>query len=154
MSRYLRNIKNEPFIKVISQYGLIFWLFFAFINSLLYLCLTQRGSIFDSVWYWGYNNPLVILSSISLFLFCSKFEFSSKYVNLLAKGTFFVYLVHTYAFDELRITKISLILFQKIGWVSIIVSSFLCTLFLYVVSSIVLFFINLAKRYIIAKYIL
>ena len=44
----------------------------------------------------GYNNPLIILSSVSLFCCFSKFNFYSKNINFLLSGIFGIYLFHQY----------------------------------------------------------
>ena len=44
----------------------------------------------------GYNNPLIIFSSVSLFCYFSKFKFYSKNINFLLSGIFGIYLFHQY----------------------------------------------------------
>ena len=44
----------------------------------------------------GYNNPLIILSSVSLFCFFSKFKYYNNKINFLLSGTFGIYLFHQY----------------------------------------------------------
>lgn len=44
--------------------------------------------------FMSYNSPLVIISSIYLFLFFSKLNFSSKWVNHCGKSSFAIYLIH------------------------------------------------------------
>lgn len=55
----------------------------------------------------NYNYLSTVISSVSLFLFFSKFSFSSKVINYLATFTFAIYIIHTNT--PLRYT-----LFQKI----------------------------------------
>lgn len=43
---------------------------------------------------WSYSNPIVIISAIGLFLYFRELKFHSKFVNLLAPGTFAVYIFH------------------------------------------------------------
>lgn len=43
----------------------------------------------------NYSNPLVVLSSMSLFLFFISFNFKSKIINWLAVSAFAIYLIHT-----------------------------------------------------------
>lgn len=44
----------------------------------------------------GYNNPIIILSSICLFCFFVKNEFIDMRINFLASGIFGIYLLHQY----------------------------------------------------------
>ena len=47
-------------------------------------------------WYPNnYNNPVLIVCSVSIFLLFTTFAFSSKIVNKLAKGTYAVYVIHS-----------------------------------------------------------
>jgi len=56
---------------------------------------------FYTLYQWGnamkllrYDNPLVILSSVSLLVYFCKIKFSSSFVNWLAASSFAVYIVH------------------------------------------------------------
>jgi hypothetical protein len=42
-----------------------------------------------------YNNPLIVLSSISLFLVFKKIKFQSKKINWLAKSSLAIFIIHT-----------------------------------------------------------
>lgn len=44
--------------------------------------------------FMAYNSPLVIISSIFLFLFFSKLKFTSKWVNRFSESSFAIYLIH------------------------------------------------------------
>ena len=48
----------------------------------------------DSLFAYAYNSPLVLCSSVSLFMFFASLEFRSRIVNRLAATAFAVYLVH------------------------------------------------------------
>ena len=61
---------------------------------------TYRG-ISIGMWY-GYDSPLVILSSLCLLLLFSRISIKSRFVNIIAKSSFAVYLFHTshYVFQD------------------------------------------------------
>lgn len=63
--------------------------------SVLILCL---GKINGSLEFHllGYNNPLIIISSVSLYCYFSKFKFYSRKINFLLSGIFGIYLFHQY----------------------------------------------------------
>lgn len=67
-----------------------------------YNIFTQKGM---SV-VFSYCNPLVIASAIIIFIIFIKFKpRHNQFINILAKGSFTVYLAHTYFFDLLHIDK-------------------------------------------------
>ena len=43
--------------------------------------------------HFGYNNPIVIIGAVALFLFMLSWQFQNSYVNWLAGGAFAVYLI-------------------------------------------------------------
>ncbi len=43
---------------------------------------------------WAYSSPFVIMPAICLFLFFSGFRFKNKYVNVVAKSSFAVFILH------------------------------------------------------------
>ena len=49
----------------------------------------------QSIKWFGYNQPLVILLAISLFLSIERVNFKSKFVNTLATGVFGIFVLHT-----------------------------------------------------------
>lgn len=57
---------------------------------------------------FSYCNPIVIASAIITFILFIKFRTrNSKLINILAKGSFTVFLAHTYFFDLLAIDKVA-----------------------------------------------
>ena len=60
----------------------------------LWALLTENFTRLELRSAWVYHNPLVILSSVLLFLIFKQFTFSNKGINELAKGSFTCFLVH------------------------------------------------------------
>ena len=57
--------------------------FFCLLNALIAILLLSRtGQSLRQI--FAYNNPLIILAAICLFLFFTRFDFSSKAVNVFA----------------------------------------------------------------------
>lgn len=69
------------------------------ISIILAMVMTLSLGKMNGDWVFhllGYNNPLIILSSVSLFCFFSKFKYYSIKMNFLLSGTFGIYLFHQY----------------------------------------------------------
>lgn len=76
---------------------LLIYIYTCLINALLVAVLIhfKKGNI---VWnLYNYNNPLILLASISLFIFFMKVEIKSKYNYILkfSSSVFSVYIIHT-----------------------------------------------------------
>lgn len=66
----------------------------------------------------AYNNPLLIITTISYFLFFSTINFKSKFINLVSKLTLGVYLIHDNVYIRSRIY----------GWFGFNSSSYSCAI--------------------------
>jgi len=77
---------------------------FLYNNSFkLYVIISIITSLFASIGIYffdsavrmlRYDNPLVIISSIALLLSFTKFGFQNNYINIIAKSSFAVYIIH------------------------------------------------------------
>lgn len=61
------------------------------VSVVAYFGLSRIGS---PIRMWRYDNPIVILSSISILIAFTKIKFTSKAVNKLAQSCFAVYIIH------------------------------------------------------------
>ena len=59
--------------------------------SIFWICDNQRLAMRTI----NYNNPLIILSAIGLFLFFRTFHFKSKFINKIAQSAFAIYLIQS-----------------------------------------------------------
>lgn len=74
---------------------------------------------------WKYNNPLLIASSISFFLFFASFHFKSKAVNTIGASTFAIFLAQGGVRNLYKhIGELYLNVSDKIGYNSILVKLF------------------------------
>lgn len=95
IARYLRLAREKKVILHLQKYGLLYWIICcALMVSLFELAFALRGKAINSNLWWGYNNPIVIVSSICFFCYFMKRKFFNKYVNILASGMLGVYLLH------------------------------------------------------------
>ena len=87
-----------------ARYIKLYPITFLYKNSFkLYVIISTVISIFASIGIYffdsavrmlRYDNPLVIISSISLLLSFTKLSFQNKYINIIAKSSFSVYIIH------------------------------------------------------------
>ena len=95
IGRYIRMALDSSFWHKISKYGIWIW----FISSLVltggFVLLAVMGKDIESIRYWGYNNPLVIVSSIAFFCYFCRLRFQNRWINIVAAGVFGTYLLHT-----------------------------------------------------------
>lgn len=86
---------ESSFWHKVSKYGIGIW----FISSLMltggFVLLAEMGKDIESTRYWGYNNPLVIVSSIAIFCYFCRLRFQNRWINIAATGVFGTYLLHT-----------------------------------------------------------
>ncbi len=86
----LKKYTNQEWVQRSRWPLLVCYVFFSI--CLLFATLFKKRIDFE----WlniGYNNPLTLLASCSLFLFASSFHFKSKSVNYLAQSTLALYLI-------------------------------------------------------------
>lgn len=62
------------------------------------IILGSLGFFVKGVPIWTYNNPLLVISSISFFLFFTTLNFESKFINYIALSTLGVYLIQENAY--------------------------------------------------------
>ena len=76
-----------------SGVALIGYVMFSIVIAFVAILLFETDEELFHRYAFNYNNPLVIVSSIMLFLIFSKFEFISIRLNQLSKGVLAVYLI-------------------------------------------------------------
>lgn len=68
--------------------------FIVTIAVLVYICVSHQSTIVGPLWCYSNCNPLIILSSVSLFIFFSRIKYSNKFVNYIGVSVLSVYLLH------------------------------------------------------------
>ncbi len=69
------------------------------------VAITVSAIFLDTKQAYAYNNPLVVLSSVSLFIFFTSLKFKSPTVNLLARSAFAAYLIHKNPYIWVQVVK-------------------------------------------------
>lgn len=97
IARYIRLIKenNSPLYAHFKRFGVCYWIISAMMLTVGFVILWKVGHVPNSVRYFGYNNPIILLSSFCLFVVFSSLKFQSRKINLIATGMFGVFLMHT-----------------------------------------------------------
>ena len=75
----------------------------------------------DALWFFRYNNPLIIITAGSLFLFFTKLSFSNKVVNMLATGVFGTFILQTTPFLIPVRNEYTHSVFEQYGYVGVFV---------------------------------
>lgn len=98
LGRYIRLYPCN-LVTMNRNIDLLIYLGCAFILSICNLLILSRGlSISVEGRLYSYASPIVIIASVALLLFFTKFSFSSKIVNWIASSCFAVYLFHCNGF--------------------------------------------------------
>lgn len=93
IGRYLRLEEQNVFYKKWANYGGLLWLVTGLILGFIYLAAAYMHHSIESVRFWSYNNPLVLLGSVSVFVFFSIIKIQSNFINYFATSVLGVYLL-------------------------------------------------------------
>lgn len=94
IGRYIKLYLNGNKVTACRYYFLSTYI----ISTVVYICIVAL-SLHCQVPHWDpwkYNNPLLIISSLSFFLFFCSFDFKSKIVNRIALCAFPALLIHIF----------------------------------------------------------
>lgn len=97
VARWLRSVSNTPRYSLAAKFSIPVYVICSVVLAFGYIFYSEhvQWSADNTMRYFAYNNPLVVLSSVAVFVFFSRLNFQSKIVNMLATGTFGVFLLHT-----------------------------------------------------------
>lgn len=94
IGRYISRYVNIAQIRILRKYILLIWC----ASSILWGVIQNIHNTIHSVPHWNgwaYNNPVLIISAVALFLFFASLEIKpSRIVNVFAAGMFPVFLIH------------------------------------------------------------
>lgn len=98
IGRWLRMYSESKLFAIISKNGIWLYLISTALLAILSLMLSEFSTswtIADTSHIFAYNNPLIILSSIFLFVWFSRLKIHNNLINILASSTLGVFLLHT-----------------------------------------------------------
>lgn len=93
LARYMRIYPNKytQFDKHVDFLLYLIMSLFSAVCSLVFIYIFDKGGTVPFL----YSSPIVILSSVFIFLFFTKLSFQNHFINLIAVSCFAVYLIHT-----------------------------------------------------------
>lgn len=97
---------------------------------------------------WNYNNPLVILLTVFVFLLFKEIRFQNSMVNELAKASYTCFIIHGYFMSRMGIVK-----FANRQLIVLILHQMLVAIGLYIISYIVYFGYSLTLKKFLVRYI-
>lgn len=93
IGRYIRLVQESKNLPTLPYFGLGIHVCISIVMGLAFTYLNVK----DSIHFWSYNNPCIIISSVGLLLVFSQISFHSRIVNYFSVGCFGFYLLHTKA---------------------------------------------------------
>lgn len=95
IGRYLHLSSRTGFYKILAKYGLLCWIIFSLSEVTLFVFLYHQNLLPDSVRFWSYNSPWVLVTSVCLFMWISLLNIKSNTINILSSSTLGIYIIHT-----------------------------------------------------------
>lgn len=92
IGRFLRISQGQSWMQCLKKYSLLLSGGVSILFSIIYTAVSFYKWI-PGIRFWSYNSPWVLISSIFLFIYFSKFKFKSKIVNIIATGALGIYLL-------------------------------------------------------------
>lgn len=95
LARYLKISWEKKGTKWLEKWGGVLCIICTILLAAGFI-ITKNQKVIntESLRYFGYNNPLIILSAIGMFTWLAHFKFSNKWINLIATGCFGTYILH------------------------------------------------------------
>ncbi len=132
------------------------YIFLCIINVLLYnygYSLLKCGELFS---YFGkilingflsYNNPLILLSTLSYFLFFESIKFNNKLINKIAATVFGTYLIHENNYIKIEIFKLFRLVQESYSY-KVIIKIFIASITIFIACTIIEFIRQLIFKFI------
>lgn len=129
IARFLRESKGQQakWYSIMERYSWFLYLIMVVALAAGFLFLNEYRHAPKSIRWFGYNNPILLLASISFFISIAKINIRSKVINLLATGVFGVFILHTTKYLILWRNEFAHDVYLNFGYVGIVLLS-LCIL--------------------------
>lgn len=124
IARYLKMSKSEKWYQISIRYSILSYVIFSMLLAAIYIFACLIGRTPNSLRWFAYNNPLLMLSSVSMFIWFSNLSFESKMVNWFATGVFGVFLLHTTPFMIPFRNSFTQGVFSQYGYYGVVVEAF------------------------------
>lgn len=121
IGRYFRMSKDNCWNLLMQKN--VFWIYTgsALAIAFIFIFMSKIGHPIATIKWFAYNNPLLMLSSIGLFLWISQLTVKSRLINILATCVFGVFLLHTTPYVIPLRNEITSIVYKQFGYSGIFV---------------------------------
>lgn len=93
IGRYLRLESQNIFYKKYVNYGILLWFLTGVMQCFIFIAIAYMHDSIESIRFWSYNNPLVLLESVFIFTFFSTIKIKSNLINFFATSILGIYLI-------------------------------------------------------------
>lgn len=134
IARFLRLSIGSKWQNRLSHYGIYIYVLSSALLASIFIGASRMGYTINSIRWFSYNNPILMLAAISLFMWVSKMSFKSNIVNLIATGVFGVFLLHTTPYVQPYRNVFTYDIYSMYGYSGIIIESIILFVILCVIS--------------------
>lgn len=124
LARFLRITQGKTWNKRLQKYGLWIWIGATLMLAFVFIGMSYMGHTLDTLRWFSYNNPFLMLACIGLFMWISRLKMQSKIVNVIATGMFGVFLLHTTPFVIPFRNEVTSLIFADYSYTGILMFSF------------------------------
>ena len=95
IARYLKLTIDRYWNCKLRDWGFAIYICMSVILAIVFVLINYLGYFINTIRWFSYNNPILILSCVGLFMWLSRFSFKNKLINIVATGVFGIFLLHT-----------------------------------------------------------
>lgn len=95
IARYLKVTKDKKYYGTVKRYSLLLYILLSLLLAGCFIIAGITEHPMSSFRWFAYNNPLVLLSSICLFIWFAELNIKNMIINTAASCVFGIYLLHT-----------------------------------------------------------
>lgn len=121
VSRYLRVTRGSSWNLTLRNKGLLVYAMGTLLLAFFFVGASYIGHNFDTIRWFSYNNPLLMVSCIGLFAWFSNLTIKSKRVNVIATSMFGVFLLHTTPYVIPFRNEMTSVVFQEYSYFGLFV---------------------------------
>lgn len=130
IARFMRTLKNNgnQWYVRFEKYSLPIYIIMVLILTIGFLFLNEYRHAPKSIKWFGYNNPILLIASVSFFVSMAKMRIKSRRINSMASGVFGVFILHTTKYMIPYRNDMTHDVYLNYGYVGIVVLSLIILL--------------------------
>ena len=121
LARFLKLSCESRLNVKLSKYGFGFYCLLAVFLAAGFIFVNKTGMKLPALRYFLYNNPLIILMAMALFMWFSKRKIQSNIINILATGVFGTFILHTTPYVIPVRNEYTHTIFQQYGYTGVFI---------------------------------